>query len=146
MRMHAKGCVIVHVQRELLDSFQPQYDQCLTGSFFHPLAMLAGMGLCCYACWCPCLAYKEAAENIGKDDMGIVYCLLPFVELGCCALTLVGDQVAQARGIEHGVPKSAVCACCDCCTCYSCAVLNESRNYKEQQGGAAPSTQVVERK
>ena len=107
-----------------------------------------GMGMCCYTCWCPCLAYKEAAENIGKEDLGIVYCLVTFpLEFGCCVLTVLGDQVAQKRGIEHGVAKSCLCATCDCCMCYSCSVLNESRLYKESQGGGgAPSGQGMVRK
>ena len=107
-----------------------------------------GMGLCCYTCWCPCLAYKEAAENIGKEALGIIYCLATFpLEAGCCVLMFLGDQVAQARGIQdHGIAKSAICACCDGCCCYSCAVLNESRLYKEQQGGGAPAGQGMDRK
>ena len=105
-----------------------------------------GMGACCYICWCPCLAYKEAAENIGKEDLGIIYCLATFpLGFGCCVLTALGDQVAQARGIPHGIAKSCLCACCDGYCCYSCSVVNESRLYKEQNGGA-PAGQGMDRK
>ena len=69
---------------------------------------------------------------------------MPFCGLSCCALADIGNKVAEAQGIDHGMAKSAICAMADGYTCYSCAVLNESRNYKEKKSGA-PKSQKVDR-
>lgn len=101
-------------------------------------------GLCIYVCCCHCLAYKEAAENIG-DDNGLVYCLVDFpLGFGCCVATMLGDKVAEKRGIESSLGKSAMCACCDACVCYSCSFVNESRLYKQEQEQAKTGVQGQE--
>ena len=88
-------------------------------------------------------------RNVMSDleDLGLIYCLATFpFGFGCCVLTALGDQVAQARGIPHGIAKSCLCACCDGYCCYSCSVVNESRLYKEQSGGGAPKGEGMNRK
>lgn len=96
-----------------------------------------GAGSCCLTCCCPCIAYYQAAENIG-DDNGALYAagsligmsLIP--GLGCVMLTILGDKVAKKSGIEdHSIVKSGLCAFCDCCTCYSCTVVAEAQEFKE---------------
>ena len=100
-------------------------------------------GLCLYAWCCPCLAYKEMAENI-DDPNGIIYCLVAFpFGCGCCMLTMLGDKVAQKRGINESIVMAALKAFCDGCCCYSCTVLNESRSYKAQGTGTATGTPAV---
>mgnify|MGYP005842808007 CR=1 FL=1 len=88
------------------------------------------MDLTCYVCWCPCLAYKEAAENLGND--GILYCLMTFpCCCGCCVLTVLGEETAKRRNIDVGLPSSALCACLSPCTCYGCTVVHETRLFRE---------------
>lgn len=106
-----------------------------------------GCGLCLYTCCCSCLAYKEAADNISPDgnSNGIVYCLVTFpLGFGCCALTVLGDEVARKRGIEQGMAMSAIKSFFDCCTCYSCSVVHESRLYRDQ-GNQAVQTTAMQR-
>mmetsp|Transcript_11592 Transcript_11592/g.17016 ORF Transcript_11592/g.17016 Transcript_11592/m.17016 type:complete len:117 (+) Transcript_11592:83-433(+) len=99
-------------------------------------------GLCCYTFCCPCLAFKEAADNIGKDDAAWLYCLLTFpVPFGCCSLTHLGTVVAEKAGIAEEIPMSAVKSCFDCCCCYSCTVVNQSRKIK----AAGEGNQKMER-
>ncbi|CAB9501184.1 number regulator [Seminavis robusta] len=89
------------------------------------------MDLCCYLCWCPCLAYHEAAENMGSD--GMVYCLLTFpLPLGCCVLAVLGEEAAKRRGIDVGIPSSALCACLNPLTGYSCSVVHETRKIRQE--------------
>uniref|UniRef100_A0A6U1RTP9 Uncharacterized protein n=1 Tax=Cyclophora tenuis TaxID=216820 RepID=A0A6U1RTP9_CYCTE len=112
-----------------------------------PCGCCQDVGLCCYVCWCPCLAYNEAANNIDSPN-GIGYCLITFpLEFGCCALTILGDEVARKEGIQMGLLTSGLCAFVDCCVCYSCRVVNQSRIHKQQQqySGVIPSA-PMERK
>ena len=89
-----------------------------------------GCGLCCFACCCPCLAFKEAADNVGSDN-GIIYCLVTFpLGFGCCALTVLADEVAKKNDVDLGIATAAVFACLDPCCCLSCRILHESRVYK----------------
>lgn len=118
-----------------------------------------GAGLCLFAMCCPCFAYKEAADNItpagAGGSTGCLYCVLTCpLGFGCCALTVLGDEVAQKRGIENGgVMCSCLKATFDGWCCYSCSVLHESRLYKEQMaaaaaggGGAVQATSPMQRK
>eukprot|EP00541_Cyclophora_tenuis_P001994 CAMPEP_0116552024 /NCGR_PEP_ID=MMETSP0397-20121206/6265_1 /TAXON_ID=216820 /ORGANISM="Cyclophora tenuis, Strain ECT3854" /LENGTH=116 /DNA_ID=CAMNT_0004076945 /DNA_START=87 /DNA_END=437 /DNA_ORIENTATION=+ len=90
-------------------------------------------GLCLWVCCCPCFAFNEAANNIGSQN-GIVYLLVTFpLGFGCCALTLLGDEVTKKAGIEMGLCNSALMSCCDCCCCYSCRIVNESRLIKDSE-------------
>ena len=99
-------------------------------------------GLCIYTWCCPCFAFNEAASNVGSQN-GIIYCLMVFpLGFGCCALTMLGDEVTSKAGIEMGLPGSACNSCCDCVTCYSCRIVHESRLYKESGGISA---QAMER-
>ena len=73
------------------------------------------------------------------DDNGWIYCigtLVPYVG-GCVVLTLLGEKVAEKRGIESSVPKSFCCSVFNGCTCYACTVYNESKSYKENPEGVA---------
>lgn len=92
-------------------------------------------GLCCYTMWCPCIAFKEAANNMGSGK-GWLYCLATFpCGLGCCALTLLGKEAAEKRGIELSMCKSAWRSFCFPCYGYSCTVVNESRLIKSKSAG-----------
>ena len=102
------------------------------------------MGGCLYAWCCPCFAYKEVAENTG-DDMGLLYCLVTFpLGCGCCVLTVLGDKVAQQRGIDSGLCKSGCKAFFDPLCCYSCSLLHESRIMREEyaKGGAVKALEM----
>lgn len=93
---------------------------------------------------------KEAAENIGDND-GMVYCLMEFpFMLHCCVVTVLGDKIAEKRGIPNSCMQSALSAYCDCCVCYSCTIVNESRMYKAERQAAgadgAVKAQAMERK
>lgn len=102
-------------------------------------------GLCCYDCCCPCFSFMEAATNIG-DECPIAYCLATWCGLGCCALGIIGENVAKKRGIDMDLGKSLVCACFNPCTCYSCRVVNESRLYKENPVAVPATEEVMDRK
>ena len=70
--------------------------------------------------------FKIAAENMGND--GFLYCVLTFpLGCGCCVLTVLGEEAATRRGIDVGIPSSALCSCCNLCTCYACTVAHETR-------------------
>lgn len=102
------------------------------------------IGTCCYTCWCPCLAHKEVADNIG-DNNGVLYCLVSFCGLGCCVLTALGNTVAEKQGIDSNICSSAIKSLCDCICCYSCTVVNESRLIKNKQQGSIKTSQKMER-
>mmetsp|Transcript_27753 Transcript_27753/g.41995 ORF Transcript_27753/g.41995 Transcript_27753/m.41995 type:complete len:125 (+) Transcript_27753:62-436(+) len=103
--------------------------------------------LCCYTYWCACLAYKEAATNVGvSDGESWLYCISTFpLGCGCCALTFLGGVVAEKQGIQEDIVVSAVKSCFDCCLCYSCTVVNESRKCKAQQQGVDAVNEKMER-
>ncbi|CAB9502191.1 expressed unknown protein [Seminavis robusta] len=95
------------------------------------------VGLCFYSWCCLCLAVKEAADNI-DDPNGLLFCLATFpCGCGCCALTLVGDKVAEKRGIEQKLCTGAFKSCCTGLTCYACTVVKESRLHKQEQAKKA---------
>lgn len=77
-----------------------------------------GAGPCLLTTCCPCIAYYQAAKNIG-DDSALLYLLIGLVGFNCCSLCILGNGVAKKRGIEMGLCKSGVCACFDICK-YSC--------------------------
>jgi hypothetical protein len=99
-----------------------------------------GCGTCLITWCCPCYSFYKAAEDIG-DNNGVLYCVGTLLGFGCCMLTVLGDKVAQKGNIDnHGIGKSAMCACFDCCVCYSCAVANEAALIKTKEGaGGSPA-------
>jgi hypothetical protein len=94
-----------------------------------------GCGTCLITACCPCYSFYKAAEDIG-DTNGVLYCVGTLLGFGCCMLTVLGDKVAQEANIEHGIAKSACCACFDCCVCYSCSVANEAALIKSSKDSA----------
>jgi hypothetical protein len=86
------------------------------------------VGAFCYTCWCPCFAFKEAAENMGEG--GNLFCLATTVGCGCCVLTSLGQRAAKTQGISAGLCQLACLAMCNAITCYSCVVVHESRVIK----------------
>lgn len=101
---------------------QPDFEMAICGCCSKPC-------ICIYDVCCPCLTIMEGAGNI-DDDCPIAYCLATCLGLGCCALSILGKNVAESRGIEMDMGTSCCCACFNPCTCYSCRILNESRLYK----------------
>ena len=102
-----------------------------------------GCGTCCITACCPCYSFYKAAEDIG-DDNGVLYCIGTLFGFGCCMLTVLGDKVAQEANItDHGIGKSAMCACFECCVCYSCAVANEAALIKAKKDAAIPVAPVA---
>lgn len=93
--------------------------------------------LCCYASCCPCFAMKEVASNVGNDN-GWIHCLATFpFNLGCCSLTMLGQEVALKHDIPMTTAESACNSCFGSCTCYSCKVLHESRLHKREEAVGA---------
>jgi len=99
-------------------------------------------GDCCYVAFCPCLAFKDAADNIG-DANGMMYCLLPFLGLTCCAATLIGNEVSKKGGFEYGMLKAGGCAYFDGCVCFSCRMYAESKDIKA--ASEAPASDGMKR-
>lgn len=93
-------------------------------------------GLCIYDCCCPCLTLMEGAENI-NDGCPCAYCLAVCCGFGCCALGILGQNVADKRGVDMDMGKSCVCSFFNLCTCYSCRVIKESRLYKVNPNAVA---------
>ena len=99
-----------------------------------------GAGPCCLTFCCPCIALYMAAEDVG-DPNGVLYLIGGLLGFQCCMLTVFGDNVAKMRGIDMGIPKSAICSCFDWCFCYSCSVVAEAKDIKNTTA-AAPATKM----
>jgi hypothetical protein len=84
-----------------------------------------GAGPCLLTTFCPCIAYYQAANNIG-DDCAIVYLIVGFCGLNCCSVCVLGNNVAKKRNINMGLCKSGCCALFDACKW--CAVDKSSKS------------------
>jgi len=103
-----------------------------------------GFGPFCLTCCCPCIAFYQAAEDIG-DPNGVLYLIGGLLGFNCCMLCILGDKVAEQRNIPMGICMSGVMSCFDCCTCYSCSVVAEAKDIKNTAGSAPAATQMTGR-
>mmetsp|Transcript_56314 Transcript_56314/g.168590 ORF Transcript_56314/g.168590 Transcript_56314/m.168590 type:complete len:89 (-) Transcript_56314:309-575(-) len=87
-----------------------------------------------------------ASNNSGVDNFGLLYATLWLIGGNCISLTLLSNNIEEARGLERkGLAWHALYACFDPCTCHSCRVVAECKVLEKENGGA-PASQKVDRK
>mmetsp|Transcript_16807 Transcript_16807/g.25406 ORF Transcript_16807/g.25406 Transcript_16807/m.25406 type:complete len:197 (+) Transcript_16807:122-712(+) len=103
--------------------------------------------ICLKTTFCPCLAMREIAQNVGyQEPRPTLFCLssYPFgmlckaapcygVPCHVASLAFLGSKVAEKRGIHQPIEVAFARSSWYVCTCYMCQVLQESRQYKKNK-------------
>eukprot|EP00547_Thalassionema_nitzschioides_P007905 CAMPEP_0194200282 /NCGR_PEP_ID=MMETSP0156-20130528/955_1 /TAXON_ID=33649 /ORGANISM="Thalassionema nitzschioides, Strain L26-B" /LENGTH=223 /DNA_ID=CAMNT_0038925257 /DNA_START=39 /DNA_END=710 /DNA_ORIENTATION=+ len=115
--------------------------------------------VCLSSTFCPCLALREIAQNLGYEEpLPTYFCMSSYpVLLACKAVTghavtctainlaYLGSEVAERRGIDQSMEYACCQASWNIFSCYMCRVLHESRLYKKDCIDFEEACEVMER-